>query len=215
MKGPAPKIGSSSSSFRAGSGVAKNAIKTSKLKTSSLSTSNSSTSSTDEKSAEKGEQNGNGDVAKSEQEAARTFANTRPGSSADAAKKAARGKSRSQDILNQMKNGNKKGNRSPGSAYNDINSARADANDAASFQAMIKGSEATAKALADGIGKAFSGLGQIGASIAKTIEKKSGNGQQSSSGQEAAQQQQQQEAAQQSQQFAQNDGGGGADAANA
>jgi hypothetical protein len=201
MNIPAPKSGGNTTSFKAGFNTQKNSIKTASLKASSVASAQGSENSKESNS----EQNGNGDVAKAQKEQARTFAQTRPGSNAKLAKKVTKsalqgGKPGSQDILNAAKKGRQDESKSPGSGYNKINSARNAANESATWQAHLKGSAETAKALADGLAKLGQGLGQIGASVAKMAEKKAGG-----SGSESAGGEQQQQQAAQEQQIAQND----------
>jgi hypothetical protein len=212
MNIPSPKNGLGAAGFRAGPSAAKNSIQQISIAKSAqankTSESNNSTN------------NNSGEIAKSEANQAQAY--TRPGQTAKSSKDIGRN-SRSQDILNQMRNGRKKDGRLPGSAYNDINGARSAANEAAAWQANIKGSEATAKALADGFKAMGQGLGALGSTLAKGIEKKvaesKGGGDQSSGGaqssggnQQVAQQEQQ---AAQQQQFAQNDIAQGGSAQNA
>lgn len=200
LQGPKKSIGAAE--FRAGPSAAKNSIKQASVaKSAQVNKTSESNNSTN---------NNSGEIAKSEANQAQAY--TRPGQTAKSSKDIGRN-SRSQDILNQMKNGRSKGGKSPGSAYNDINGARQSANEAATWQAHIKGSEATAKALADGA-KAFgAGFAALGGGLTKMMHKKNGadqaggGGQQSSGGGGGAQSAQEQQQQQQQQMFAQNDAG--------
>jgi hypothetical protein len=173
----AANSGVSSAGFKAGFTAQKTAIKNSSTKVAK----SASTQSGD--STNSNNQNGDAKVARSEE--AQAMAYTQPGQSTKKiAKKAVNGKSTAQDILNRMKYGDPdKGGFSPGSAYGNINNFRASINDQAAFQAAIKGSQETAKAIANGINQAFSGLGTLGEALVKKVKgNQAGGGQQSSGG---------------------------------
>lgn len=171
----AANSGVSSAGFKAGFTAQKTAIKNSNTK---VAKSASTTTNNDN------QKNGDSNVAKSEE--AQAMAYSQPGRSvAKSAEKAARGQSKAQNILNRMKYGDPdKGGVSPGSAYGNINNFRASINDQAAFQAAIKGSQETAKAIANGIAQAFSGLGMVGEAIGKKVRGDGGGqgGSQSSGG---------------------------------
>jgi hypothetical protein len=125
--------------------------------------------------------NDKGEIAKSTAEAAQAFSTLLPGTSLAA---------RIAGAKNLAK--------VAGSAYSNLNATRNNANDMANWQAMLKGSQETAKALADGLAKAFAGAGAVAQTLVAAAKKdggKGGGGEESSSGK-----QQQQQSAQQSQQ---------------
>ncbi len=153
------------------------------IQTSQLSSTTTSTSSNTTS-------NDQGEIAKSTAEAVQAFSTRLPGT-----------------LEQRIIGGNI--SKPPGSAYRDLNATRNNANDMANWQAMLKGSQETAKALADGLSKAFAGAGAVGQALVAAAKKDGGGSSESS----AARQQQQQSAQQPQQLFAQSDaqgqGGGG------
>lgn len=191
MNIPAPKANLSSSVFQAGA----KSIQTNKLSISSVKEAQK-TSSTDSNSTSKSTID-QGEVAKSTATEAQAFSTSLPGTG----------------LLGRISNANTI--KPPGSARSNINDTRNNANDIAAFQAMLKGSQETAKSIADGIARAFSAFGAIGqTSFIAAQKNKDGNGggEQAASGKQSSQQQhsaqQQQSSQQQQQMYAQNDAQG-------
>lgn len=209
LQGPKKGIsGIGGAGFKAGPTAAKNSIKQASVAKSAQA--NKTTES------DKSTNNNSGEVAKSEANQAQAY--TRPGQTAKSSKEIGKRGSKAQDILNTMRKG-RESSSAPGAAYNKISSAQVAANDAAKWQAHLKGSAETAKAIATGAAAIGKGAGQALAAIGGALQKKAqqskaeqSGGQQAGGGQQSAQQQQQQQAAQQQDMFAQNDvqGGGGA-----
>jgi hypothetical protein len=187
-----PQTQLSPRSFTASNNSVQKSTQTLQLSNTTASNSNSNTNAT----------NDQGEIAKSTAAEARPFSTSRPGQPLD------------QRIF---------GANIPkpsSSGLSNVSALRNNANDIAGFQAMIKGTQETAKTIADGIARAFGAFGAVAQTAFMAAKKDGGQGggggqESSSSGrqqQTSSQQQSPQQQNTQQQMFAQDpqaNGGGG------